>query len=199
MRNHSFMHTEFLDNNTLESLSQGNEAALKKIIEKYYQPLFNYGSKFCDDRTIVSDCIQDIFVYFWEKRSSIKEIKSIRSYLFSSLRHNLIKILQQGKRHVDITKCDSFLNVDDNAEQQLILQELNKSQKQHLQKAIESLPKRQREALYLRYYEDLNYDEIAEVMNLSKQSVANYLQYALEKLRKDWKYAVVLVATLLGF
>src|SRR5690606_41672614 len=54
---------------------------------------------------------------------------------------------------------------------------------ERVRKFLAQLPKRQREALYLRYYENLTYEEIAGVMGLQRQAVANYIQYGLRRLR----------------
>ena len=55
-----------------------------------------------------------------------------------------------------------------------------------IQTQLASLPAREREALYLRYYEGLSIPEIADVMNVNRQSVSNFLQKALSKMRSKW-------------
>ena len=57
----------------------------------------------------------------------------------------------------------------------MIVSETDQLIRHKLRRAIELLPKRQREALYLRYFENLTYEEIAQVMGLQRQAVANYL------------------------
>jgi RNA polymerase sigma factor (sigma-70 family) len=50
---------------------------------------------------------------------------------------------------------------------------------------LNELPARQKEAIYLRYYEDMEYKQIAEIMNVNYQSVLNLIQKALNKLRAE--------------
>ena len=69
--------------------------------------------------------------------------------------------------------------------EEVIIFQLNELKRQML-----TLPTREREALHLRYYEDLSVPEIAEVMNVNRQSVSNFLQKALSKLRSRWPVAV---------
>ena len=77
------------------------------------------------------------------------------------------------------------------SEAEWILRETESGLEQKLQQIMSQLPKRQREALYLRYYENLTYEEIADVMGLRRQAVANYLQYGIQKLRDYWQQMVI--------
>jgi RNA polymerase sigma factor (sigma-70 family) len=71
----------------------------------------------------------------------------------------------------------------------MIVSETDQLVRHKLRRAIELLPKRQREDLYLRYFENLTYEEIAQVMGLQRQAVANYLQ----KLCEHWHQLTTLV------
>ncbi len=62
---------------------------------------------------------------------------------------------------------------------------------QEIKIQLENLPKRQREVIYLKFFEGLNRDQIAEVMGINDQSVSNLLQMAIKQLKANWNGAVL--------
>ena len=169
-----------------------DKTAFSEIAELNYSALYHYGTRFTVDRDLIKDCLQDLFLEIWEKRHSLSNIAAIKPYLFQSLRNNLV-------RRVRKQSCFSNIHDDDvqddiSPELNWIIQETDQLTSNRLRQAINSLPKRQKEALYLRYYEDLSYEEIATVMGLQRQAVANYLQYGIQKLREYWSHSAILLA-----
>jgi len=165
----------------------GDKEAFKKIAEINYKHLFQYGTKFTADRELINDCLQDLFLELCHKRSSLNEISSLKPYLFRALRNNLLRRI---KRQALFSTIDSEEIADFNTfspETDFIIKETDHRLSNKIQKMMDSLPKRQREALYLRYYEDLSYKEIASIMGLKRQAVANYLQSGIQKLRDFWQ------------
>lgn len=186
------------DKPVLLALECGEAEALKALMDKYYAVLKRYGLKITRDQEVISDSIQDVFLFLWERRSNVCRIESFRPYLFSSVRNNIIRRLRHDGRLKNIS-VHEFPFADDCLEVLIMEEESAATQKQFLQNHLSQLPHRQREALYLRYYEDLSYDEIGEIMGLKRQAVANYLQLALNKMRQVCKYAVLLFVFILFY
>jgi RNA polymerase sigma factor (sigma-70 family) len=176
------------------ALQAGDKLALSTLAEKYYRPLFHYGSKFSPDKDLIKDCIQDLFLTLWEKKEALQGVLSVKPYLFSSFRNNFLKKSRKELKLSDVSENAFYFDEDQIPDKQLIQFETNQQLQDWLHKAIGQLPKRQSEALYLRYYENLSYEEIAGVMGLNRQAVANYLQYAIQKLRNHWQPSLILVA-----
>jgi len=65
----------------------------------------------------------------------------------------------------------------------IINEELSSKQKKEFKKSLENLDKRQREALFLKFYSGLSSDEVAEVMDITRQSVYNYISKAVERIQ----------------
>ncbi len=59
----------------------------------------------------------------------------------------------------------------------------------HIQNALAALPKRQKEIIYLRFFQNLDREHIAQVMDITPQTVSNILQIAFKGIRKNWKNA----------
>lgn len=170
-----------------QSYRQGDKQALGRLAERYYRALRHYGLKFMVTESVVDDCIQELFLQLWQNRLQINDTSSVKHYLFKSLRHHVLLHLRSQKRLlVEELDWDSSLTEGIDSESLLIEQETLTLLTTTIQSQLASLPTREREALYLRYYENLSIGEIAEVMNINRQSVSNFLQKALSKLRNQW-------------
>lgn len=172
---------------------EGDKQALGRLAERYYRMLKHYGLKFMVDEAVVEDCIQELFLQLWQNRLQIKEAESVRHYLLKALRHHVLQHLRNQKRlNQEELDWDGSIAEEADSETLLIQQETLTLLTNTIQAQLASLPDREREALYLRYYESLSIPEIAEVMNVNRQSVSNFLQKALNKLRNQWLVHTVL-------
>ncbi len=173
-----------------ENLRQGHEEALGYIHRSYYKSLFRYGLKLSQDAALSEDCIQDLFVTLWASRERIKSVQSIKLYLFTSYRR---LILQHKKTEQKaFTRIFYQPDVVFSSEEIVVRSEVDQETTQNLIILLNSLPKRQKEALYLRYYEDLSFTEVAQLMDVSYQSVLNHIQRALNNIRQHPDLAVLL-------
>ena len=177
----------------------GDKNAFGEIAELNYAALHHYGTRFTSDRDLIKDCIQDLFLEVWEKREKLDYVVAIKPYLFQSLRNNLIRRIKKQSVFSDISQNEDYPESDISPESNWIVIETDQLTNSRLRQGIEMLPKRQREALYLKYYENLSYDEIAEVMGLQRQAVANYLQYGIQKLREYWQYKTILLTLIVDY
>ncbi|MEA5427274.1 MULTISPECIES: RNA polymerase sigma factor [Arcicella] len=196
-----------MENKQLETLSKSNDFYLElwnqarlgsreayaQLCESHYRTLFNYGLNLTKDRELVKDVIQDLFLYLWEKRNVIGEINVMTIYLIRATRNNLISQLRKNQWNVLYDNFDSEdeLTDEQTIESSLIEYERYSQNEQRMRKAIELLPKRQREVLFLKFYQGVSNTDIANLMNINNQSVSNHLQKALITLRalfpNHWK------------
>ena len=160
------------------------------IVERYYRTLRRYGLKFMIDEAAVEDCIQDLFLQLWQNRLQINDTCSVKHYLLKSLRSHIIQFLRIENHFThQEPDWDTALPKEIDVETLLIQEEVALFQINELKRQLDTLPAREREALYLKYYENLSVAEIAETMNVNRQSVSNFLQKALTKLRSRWLVA----------
>ncbi len=167
-------------------LRTNDKKALGVLAERHYRALFHYGTKLTTNHALVQDCIQDLFLNAWEKRQTISALQSVKAYLFVALRNNILRQVKQQNNHEEVEALDAESDWLLDPESIYLQAEQEQSVHACLQQALERLPKRQREAVYLKYYENLSYEEIATAMGLNRQVVANYLQHALHNLRDYW-------------
>ncbi|MBE7630137.1 RNA polymerase sigma factor [Tenacibaculum piscium] len=169
-----------------KSLKKGDLTAFELLFKNYYTNLFNYGLKISGNKIITEDSIQDFFMYVYEHRENLSDLTKIAPYLFISYRRFLIKILQKNQKNKLVRDLNHHLvDIHFTPEELLTHQESTIFRNKNLSDSLNKLTKKQREALYLKYHCNLKTQEIADVMNINYQSVANTLHKAIKKLRED--------------
>jgi RNA polymerase sigma factor (sigma-70 family) len=175
------------DHELWELYRGGDKQALGALVERYYNMLRRYGLKFMIDESTAEDCIQELFLQLWQNRLHINDTCSVKHYLLKSLRHHILHYLRAEKHFTGLDiDWDCTLPKETDIETLMIREEVSCHQINELKRQLLTLPAREREALYLRYYENLSVPEIAEMMHVNRQSVSNFLQKALSKLRSRW-------------
>ncbi|GHB72931.1 RNA polymerase sigma factor [Persicitalea jodogahamensis] len=162
----------------------GDREAFARIFEQHYRQLYSYGKQFLVDVSLTEDAIQDLFINLWRTRENLSEVDNIKFYLFRSLRRNIRRLSEREKRlqHQDVFQTDgsenSLIHSPDfgaESEESLLTR--------RLKSLIENLPKRQREVVMLRYYENFSTHEIALIMGVTEKTVRNTLFNAMTTLR----------------
>lgn len=177
------------DKQLWQQLKGGSELALGKLLAKYFNPLHNYGYKFVRDENFVKDCVQEVFIEIWNRREQISTPDSIRAYLLSCVRRRVLR--ESHRQHIlkeewptDLENDLSFVAFS--PEWLLIEEETLADTTLRIADALNLLPKRQREVIYLRFYQNLERVEIAAIMGVNAQSVSNLLQSAFKSFRENW-------------
>ncbi|HSF55420.1 MAG TPA: sigma-70 family RNA polymerase sigma factor [Algoriphagus sp.] len=167
-----------------ESVKKGNELAFSSLFKKFINPLYNYGMHFFSDSDLVKDCIQELFTSIWLKKDSLSDVVQVKFYLFKSFRNLFFAKISSGKHAVHRDFWDEDLGeLDDSKESELIHEEETLENSKLVQTAIQGLTRRQREAVILRFYNNLENKQVAEVMGISVESVHNLVSKAIQFLR----------------
>lgn len=164
---------------------QGDTDAMESIYRHYYQHLFNYGHQICRNQELVRDGIHNLFMDLWRRRTHLGDTNNLKSYLFKALRRQLIHCMERDKKVISV---DDMLSAMIDAE--LSDTEPNEEKEQQavtLKQAIHNLSKRQKEVIFLRYYENLSCEEIAEVMQININTVYNNVSLAIKKLKEQFE------------
>jgi RNA polymerase sigma factor (sigma-70 family) len=165
----------------------GDITALEGIYRAHVQSLINYGLKITDDLDLIKDSIQDLFIELWKGRQNLADTHDPKFYLFRALRNKLSKALS---RQSFVSEAEMQLSSDNlltaYVELEITAKEQELQTRGILQLLLQKLPKRQQEAIYLRFYHNFPYEVIASMMNMNYQSVLNLMQRALKTLRKEY-------------
>jgi RNA polymerase sigma factor (sigma-70 family) len=173
------------DKQLWQQLKDGREDALERVYREHVDALLRYGYQFTTDVSLIEDCVHDLFVNLWRNRQGLGENDSIRPYLLVALRRRIMRQTQRGQKtqHAPDAESMDFAAVP-SIDEAIIGQEISEEQAAQIKSAMEQLSKRQREALYLKYYEGMSYEEICEALDINYQSVRNLVFAGIKALRK---------------
>lgn len=168
-----------------DSFKRGNERSLKFLYDEHYEFLFHYGYKFTNDRNQIEEAIQSLFIKMWKNHSNLNKPASIRHYLLKAFRRILIAALQAGSRLASRQRSfeDIPFYLTPPHDENIIRQEEINEQHIVLKTRIGTLTNRQREAIYLRFYQELSFEEIAVVLKMNIGGVYKLIYRAIDRLR----------------
>lgn len=171
------------------AIARGDEVAYEQMYYEYYRRFFVYGQKITPDLLLIEDVIQEIMILIWQSRDTIPSIQYPSAYFYTSFRNLLIRKLKASDEMLAGAdqQEDSLPAIDETIIEKEELQALKKQ----LDQASGFLTNRQREAIYLRFYEQLTYDEVAAVMGITKKATYKIIARALAELKT--KYLPILL------
>lgn len=160
---------------------KGDSDAFALLYNNYIDDLVRYGIRFHADKALVVDCIHDLFVDLYGNTRIAQQV-NVKFYLFSSLRRRILKTRKQQAGESLETVQEDLLAVGSH-ELNFILKEDQRLLSLRVKEEIERLPKRQQEILYLKYYMDFSYENIAEIMGVSVESCRTLSYRAVKSLK----------------
>jgi RNA polymerase sigma factor (sigma-70 family) len=167
-----------------KEFKNGDEKAFEAIFLHFHKELFQYGYKIVANRSLVDDCIQELFLELWQAKERIAIPLSVKSYLFLAFRYKMIRAIKKETRFASFDDISSS-SMEFSYESTLIQQEAQLEIEQKLLQHIKLLSPRQQEALYLRYYAKLNYQEISKIMGISSQAATNLVFKSVKMLKEN--------------
>lgn len=165
---------------------QGHTDAYSCLYKKYYQKLYSYGISLGLDSLQSSDAIQDIFLKLFERPNLVTDESTLSSFLFRSIRNYFINSVKKENKYVDINENVMSFSFDYSIEDNLVAEEEKSAIKRLVDDIISGLTPRQREIIYFRYLHEMEYEDIARIMNISQQGARNMIYKAFEKIRKKY-------------
>ena len=162
----------------------GDNAAYSWLYNEYIQILFRYGSRFTSDSELIKDCIQDLFTTLYKKRKQLIYPSNVKVYLFICLKNNLIRAIYRKAKFKYMEQETTTFLLEPTVEDQFINNESDGIRKNKVETILAALTPRQKEIMYYRYIQELDFAEICELMHLNYQSAQNLLQRSIKKIRE---------------
>ena len=175
--------------NKQEFLIQGEVASFEVVFKKYYPRLKKYCLGMMKDYDVAEDLVQDAFLKIWEKRQTVLGDNGLQALLYTMVRNNALNYLKRNKlrdQYVEAFRFDSpqqelfirsFLEEDEWEAQQTLF-------KKELERLLEALPEKCKEAFVLSRFDGLTNTEVADYMGVSVKTVEKHLSKATAILRK---------------
>jgi len=178
-----------------DAFQQGDREAYALLYQQYADTLYKYGRRITTDVPLVEDCIQDLFIDLWRTHASLSRPDSIRFYLYKVLRRKLMKAMAKVNYVLDerVLLDEARMELVLPREMELIAEQSTQELLDKLRHEFNNLTPRQKEALILRFYDNLSYNEIAELLSISYQSVNNLIHRSIIALRVAFSVKLILV------
>ncbi|MFD1817849.1 RNA polymerase sigma factor, sigma-70 family [Pseudarcicella hirudinis] len=179
--------TKIYDEEALwDAFRTGDHEAFTKIYKSYVNVLYSYSTGITQDRELIKDCLHDLFVELWRNHATIGKTTSIKYYLMASIKRKLVRQLENQQKHFQhqanyysenpdfvLSHETAMLSIEDENKVGFLLND-----------SFRFLSKRQKEALSLRYFHDMDTDQISTFMKINPQSVYNLIFGALKILKE---------------
>ena len=143
------------------------------------QPLMQLtAEKLLHSATDAEDVVQDAFADFWENRHKLKHIHNLEGYAVQSVKNRCISLMRRRKETVNIANLNNLIDEDTATEVALI-----EERSQKLDRMMTHLPDLQRQAVQMRYIDQMSHEEIQHRLGLSSSNVYTTISRAISALK----------------
>lgn len=183
------------DTRLLSAMQHGDKKAYGTLFRRYYPMLCTYANRFVNLED-AEEIVQDVMLWLWENKETQMFNTSFSQYLYKTVYHRCINQLtrQQSQLRAETRFYEYMLEMLQDTDF-LQTEELKK----HISQAIHALPPSYREAFVMHRFENKSYKEIAEILQVSTQTVNYRIQQSLKLLRISLKDYLPLLIWLFPF
>jgi RNA polymerase sigma-70 factor (family 1) len=178
-------YNEYCDLDLVGLIKAGDEIAFTEIYNRYWSVMYAHAYKMIRNRDEAKDLIQEVFGALWIKSTGLSENTNLPGYLYTAVRNRVFNLIGQQK-----TRNDYFSSIASFAEEASTgtLDLLNeKDLVQAVEREIQNLPPKMREIFELSRKHNYSHKEIANLLQLSDQTVKKQVQNALKILKPRLK------------
>lgn len=160
----------------------GDDSGMAELIKSYMDGLMLYINSYTQNLGLAEDIVQDTFIKLAIKKPKFRGECSFKTWLYTIGRNVAINQLKKASRrnYTVLDECDNIA-AETNLERDYLIEE----QKIQLHRSIHKLKAEYQQVLYLFYFEDFNYADIAKIMKKSKKQVENLLYNARKILKSE--------------
>jgi RNA polymerase sigma-70 factor (family 1) len=190
-------HTHLImdDLQLINAIAQRDKRVFEVLYKKYYQQLFAVAYRYIGHTQIAEEIVHDVFIIIWNKAEQLNIQYSMKSYLFKSVVNTSLNFLKKEKN--EHAKQEAYISVQDEATINDEVVEADEILLKNLEHALEMLPEKCRQVMYLSRFGKLKQQEIAMQMDISIKTVKNHLTYGFQKLREHLEKHKQAIITLL--
>jgi len=178
-----YLNTDIQTAELLAGFIDGDATAFSKLYNLHVNMLYNYGCKLTKDSELLKDCIQEVFIKIYNKRTELDSVTNFKSYIIISLKNKLCDESRKRINLSDVAVEELDVVSGDTVEKDYIDNEKEMLDNIFVAKILDELSPRQRKAIVLYYIEEKKYEEICAIMDMNYQSVRNLIHRGISKLR----------------
>lgn len=166
--------------------SDGNrEKAFKILVKTYQERLYWHIRKIVMNHDDADDILQNVYVKVWKNVDSFREDSSLFTWLFRIATNESLSFLQQQRRHsiVSMNEINDYLSETLESDVYFEGDEIEKK----FQLAIIQLPEKQRLVFNMKYFDEMKYEEISEILSTSVGALKASFHFAVKKIEEFLK------------
>ncbi len=160
-----------------QKIQTGDTAALRLLHSRYFLQMCLFAKKSLNDEQIIEHLVSDCFIKLWENRKQLQIRTSLKSYLFRTLRNQIIDYYRKKDEVTEYT--EQLPEIAD----EVFFDEQKRFVK--LYKVLEKLPEQRKKILELAVFESYTYQEIAAHLGISKNTVKTQIARAYRFLKEN--------------
>jgi RNA polymerase sigma-70 factor (ECF subfamily) len=169
-------------------LREGNTDALSALYQLHYVGLINYGVKLTGDRDLATDSFTAVLLELWDKRNTLPDVTNVRAYLITCLHRKMLHEIASGKKRNNThLQLNTGQETEWSHEDYILAIEGNDELSRCLTKAFQQLTQRQQQLLRMKFFDNLDYEHIAQVCGITKRTAYNIIYDALKQLKQELK------------
>ena len=164
---------------------EGDNEAFTWIYYKHIHEIIAYGIGLGYMKNEIEDAIQDVCYNILKNRNSLIGVKNVKFFLLRSLKNRLINIKRDEKKTLSSDGFENIFFEKANIIENIIKRESKLKIEKRVNTLFKLLTPRQKEAIYLKYIQGLDYKEIAIILNMTIPSVRNLVSRGISKMRNE--------------
>ncbi|GHT32746.1 DNA-directed RNA polymerase sigma-70 factor [Bacteroidia bacterium] len=173
------------DKQLIESFLSGNESAYSAIYNKYTSPLYAYGIGMGFEEEHIQDAIHDVFYKLYFNRKLLKDVENLKFYLFRMLKNRLLDIYKTQTEFYEIDEYEYSFSIKATMLDDLISEEERKDLQKKVEDLMNCLTDRQSEAVYLRFMQEMEYEDIAILLKMTPHATRKLISRAIRRIREQ--------------
>ena len=159
----------------------GDDDAFMTLVNRYSGRLLYYIRRLLEDEHRSNDALQDVWLTVYRKINTLHDASAFPVWLYRTARNRAIRLLRDESRYVFVEQYDESALVDDDSED-LLFDDIGK-----LHSALTRLSPEKKEAIILRFFEEMTYQDISDIMGCSIGTIRSRIHYAKQELRRKMK------------
>jgi RNA polymerase sigma factor (sigma-70 family) len=173
--------------NIFAKLQKGDEEAFSFFYRFFINDMYAYGRSLGVEGDYVMDAIQDVFLKVFFNKPRFESVAHFKFFLLKSLKNKLYDLFKHKTfSNTTAIQDDAFnFSIKTTIQDEIIEDEDRAIVQQKVEKLLNNLSPLQKEAVYLRYIQELEYAQISEIMGRNEASIRKLVSQAINKIRKE--------------
>ena len=162
------------------------QSEFEQLYDDYYDCVYRYIFVSVKNKLNAEDIIATVFTKIFESKDEIREIESIKSWIFRIAHNSVIEFYSKNNKTMP---TENFLDsMDDELETEDIA---IRDEFKEVKKIMGQLPEDAKKILYLRFYGGLNYREISETVNVAENTVKSIIFSSIKKVKNNYEHSLI--------